>query len=397
MTDAGNHRMPTPTFNRTYGVEIECILPSNVTRATLARDITAAGIPCREEALNHSVPSMWKTTTDGSIGYGNAEIVSPPLLGDAGFREIDVLCGVLAQRNVRINTSCGLHVHIGAQRPRPLDLAALKRLALLYVENESYLDAVQPPSRRGNSSTYCQGVATVNPDMIARCTDLNQLLTVLYYKRMPHRTERFGSGHGDARRYTKINMVPFLPKGTIEFRQHAGTVSAEKIRNWVLLCQAMIETALTEGSITAQTVATIQAISRRVRAGTKNERLYNTLLRDGGATLAELLDATRDESNPEGWKALNVPRVAAQYGLTLTLGRGRDPHTGRRVTRYFGAVAPAPVAAVTTDAAPIAPRAKPTNIGEFIEYIGLTEVERAYYVGRSLMFAQQTLNLMQPE
>jgi hypothetical protein len=43
-------------------------------------------------------------------------------------------------------------------------------------------------------------------------------------------------------RYQKLNLESLERHGTIEFRQHSGTVDAEKAVNWVRLCTAFIET-----------------------------------------------------------------------------------------------------------------------------------------------------------
>lgn len=387
---------------RTFGVEIECILRPGMTRSQLAAHISAAGIQCREESLNHRVPTMWKTTTDGSIGYENTEVVSPPLSGEAGLREIDTVCTVLAQHGCSINRNCGLHVHVDARRPQPLDIAALKRLALLYIHNEPFIDTVQPPSRRGLHPQYCQGVANVNPELVMRCTDANELATVLKFNRMPRAREVFGYGHSDPRRYVKFNVTATWMHGTVEFRAFAGTTEAKKIRVWVNLCQAMVEDAFTDTDTpTLATVTRQQAImGRAARSGTRNELICNMLLRPNqGATMQELLAATATMGTR--WKAINIPRVATQYGLGLTTGRVRDPITNRRVTRYFGARLPVvTIDANATDApasTPAPARIKPSNIVEFIERLGLSPADRDFLLERQAMFAQPTLNIVRPE
>lgn len=364
-------------------------MPSGVTRASLAREITAMGVPCEEQSLNHRVPSKWKTTTDRSInGYtGNdCELVSPPLAGEAGFKEIETACAVLTQRKVQITSKCGLHVHIDARRPRELDLAAMKRLALLYIENENWLDATQPQSRRGNDNRYARSIAHIKPELVEQATSPDDLATVLYVNRLPHPGENamYRRDIYDRRRYVKLNFCTTWKHGTIEFRQHSGTTDPAKVRHWVTLAQAMVEKALNPNVVvTVATVTAMQDLARRVRPGTLHERINNMLLRPEGVTLREIIEATRSPDLPTGWRAINIPRHGRTYGIEVTSQKVHDPIANRKVLRYFGR----PVTAAAIDG-PAAPSIiKPASVADFCQHIGLTETETAYFVGRDKLFA----------
>ena len=53
--------------------------------------------------------------TDSSLnGNDTFELVSPILVGEAGLRELEKVCWVLDLCDVKVNESCGLHVHIDA-------------------------------------------------------------------------------------------------------------------------------------------------------------------------------------------------------------------------------------------------------------------------------------------
>lgn len=377
-------------FNRTYGVEIECVLPAGVTRASLARDITAAGIPCEEQTLNHRVPSKWKTTPDRSVEGTRSgidcELVSPPLAGEAGFKEVEINCSVLTQRRAQITTDCGLHVHIDARRPRELDLAALKRLALLYIENENWLDATQPQSRRRNENRFCKSIAHIKPELVEQAASPDDLATVLLVNRMPRpgENENYRRHFYDPRRYVKLNITSTWRIGTVEFRQHSGTTDPVKIRHWVTLAQAMVEKAMNPAVVVnVETVTAMQTLARRVRPGTLHERINTMLLSDQGATLREIIEATRSAELPEGWKAINIPRHGKTYGITVTSQKVHDPVAGRKVLRYFGRLTTA--AAIDSPAPPSV--LKPASVADFCQHIGLTETETSYFVGRATLFA----------
>ena len=101
--------------NLTYGIEIECIRPSNVSMAEFARQLTEAGVPTNAEHYNHHVRNYWKIVTDGSLSDRNGvgmELVSPILKGTADFEMVRKAAAVLhgdgPRALCRINKTCGL-------------------------------------------------------------------------------------------------------------------------------------------------------------------------------------------------------------------------------------------------------------------------------------------------
>jgi hypothetical protein len=199
----------------TYGVEIECIRPVNLTMAEFARRMSEAGVPTNAEHYNHHSRNYWKIVTDGSLsdrhGVG-MEVVSPILRGEADFEQIrkvsEILMGVC-----KINKTCGLHVHVGLpRREHRLPQNVLR----LYHHYESVIDGLMPPSRRGNANGYCR--PTTFNERIGGASTL----------------EALRSSYGFDR-YRKVNLESIWRHGTVEYRQHAGTVEAEKIIAWATL------------------------------------------------------------------------------------------------------------------------------------------------------------------
>jgi len=200
----------------TYGVEIECIRPSNVSMAEFARRITEAGVPCNAEHYNHNVRSAWKIVTDGSLSDRNGvgmEVVSPILRSAADFEQIRTVSAVLLDGRCKINKTCGLHVHVGLpRREHRLPINVLR----IYNKFEPVIDTLMPPSRRGSANGYAR--PTAFSERMATASDLNVL--------------RIAYGHD---RYRKVNLESIWRHGTLEFRQHAGTIEAEKIIAWATL------------------------------------------------------------------------------------------------------------------------------------------------------------------
>jgi Putative amidoligase enzyme/Protein of unknown function (DUF3489) len=368
-------------FSRTYGVEIECLTRPGVSQADVARAITAAGVLCEQQPYGHTVPrGKWKIVHDGSLNdhINGMEVVSPPLSGEAGMREIEIVAATLARLGTRIKRECGLHVHVDARRPE-LSLDGFKRLALLYIENESFIDSVMPPSRRGTANRWAQSIAHIRPEVVLRAHDVNALASALLYN--DNRARR-GEHARDSRRYVKLNFLSFLKYGTVEFRHHGGSIDGKKIQSWVRFCLGMVSKAAAAPTATVlHDVQQMQRITRRVRQGSKRAIVYNMLIRPEGCTTAEVLAAT-------GWRQVSVAGIAHQYGLTVRQQREGYP----RETRYFGTHAPVDTTAPVVSSLPApAPESKPRNIAEFAAYISLSDEDRAFWTARAELFSQPML------
>lgn len=207
------------TFNRRFGVEIEAY---NCTRERLARELREAGISVAVEGYNHDTRNHWKLVTDGSLSGSNTfELVSPILEGEAGLRELQKVCWVLDYCEVKVNDSCGLHIHMDAAN---FTLSTWKNLILTYRRAERIIDAFMPPSRRNNH--YCRGLQSITEQRIQDAGSLRDLQNA------------FG---GD--RYHKLNLESYSRHRTVEFRQHGGTTNYTKMENWIHFISNMITSA----------------------------------------------------------------------------------------------------------------------------------------------------------
>lgn len=222
--------------NRSFGVEIEAY---GVPAARVAAVLTAAGIRCDVQTYNHRTANCWKVVPDSSItGEHSFELVSPVLSGAAGLAEVRKVCGLLDVLNVNVNKSCGVHVHHDA---RDLSLAQWKNVVKSYLKYERAFDTIVAASRRDDNNTYCRSLrnrfATLRDGMQAvnTATTLEQLAQIVV--------------NND--RYYKLNLMAFWRHGTVEFRQHGGTISAEKICQWIILTNGFIEENLTLSVINA--------------------------------------------------------------------------------------------------------------------------------------------------
>ena len=203
------------TFTRKFGIEIEAY---NCSRERLARELREAGIEVTVESYNHTTRPHWKLVTDSSInGNDTFELVSPILVGEAGLRELEKVCWVLDLCEVKVNESCGLHVHIDAAG---FSMATWRNLALSYKHLEPVIDRFIPASRRDNY--YCRGLGHVSDGMIRSARMVDEL------------KGRIGD------RYHKVDLEAYSRHKTIEFRQHSGTTNFTKMENWIRFLNGLI-------------------------------------------------------------------------------------------------------------------------------------------------------------
>lgn len=235
--------MTTVNTNRTFGVEIEFIL-NGPTRSELARRLNLAlqaEFPNQavvSEDYNHQVRNHWKIVTDASV-YGGAELVSPPLPATPeSFRQIEIITEAMRDNGCTVDRQCGLHVH---QDANDLTVRQVGHIFGLYASFQTLISSSLAPSRRGrNQYAPAENFNSMNDNYGNRATAKTwrgaktRKLAKTDVRQIAQKTRKHT-------RYSAVNIEPLATYGTIEFRQHQGTLNANKIISWVLVTQAMIE------------------------------------------------------------------------------------------------------------------------------------------------------------
>ena len=208
--------------DRKFGIEIECY---GVSRQTAIRAIKANKIKivdlfndCRDPETSKN---KWRLIFDGSLPADGFEIVSPVLSGLDGLSQVQQVGKALTKIGTKVNKRCGLHVHVDAASLSSKDVYTCINQ---YLKNEAIIDKIIAPSRRANKNEFCGSLEEVEQ----------------YFS---HLSERYESMESIANnidcefgRYYKLNVAAFVKHGTLEFRQHQGTVSPEKMINWIIFC-----------------------------------------------------------------------------------------------------------------------------------------------------------------
>lgn len=155
------------------------------------------------------------------------ELVSPILQGLKGLKELANILKTLQELGAFVDHNCGLHVHVDARGFGPHEILQVVRR---FVMHEDQINALHP-SRLAN--TYCQPISRrVDEEFLKRVTHLSGLRSRLH-------------------RYMTLNVHSLMRHGTLEFRQHAGTVDPTVACQWVRWCLHFMEASrLTKDSCT---------------------------------------------------------------------------------------------------------------------------------------------------
>jgi hypothetical protein len=277
----------------TFGVEIECYVPG--THAQVARTISEAGIPVMQD-YGHTTRPQWKIVEDGSLrnvgpaGLRGAELVSPILKGEDGLEQVRKVCAALVAMGARVNTGCGVHVHVGA---REASTTQIRNLCKLFLKYEEQFDAVVPASRRNNrycGSNKSRALSTTG-NVQALCDRLDRAQAVSSLANiMNGGLER---AQYNSFRYHKLNLQSYVTHGTVEFRQHSGSIDGVKIAHWVRLVTGFVSRAYSLKSVRydGQQGTFEQLIAKTDRAGA-------VYFRERAETLRRIEAQARGEPTP---------------------------------------------------------------------------------------------------
>jgi hypothetical protein len=256
-----------------YGIEIECLNP--LSRSEVATILASQGLPVVYESYNHNVASHWKIVQDGSVNdsdMNGMEIVSPILNTESESDTLMVrkVCRALQKLGGKVNRTCGLHVHVDAAG---LTGEQVRKVWERYRDLETEIDAFMPSNRRANVSSYTM---TLRNKVVHGATKA-ELATSLD-------------------RYYKVNLQSLSRYGTIEFRQHNGTIDAEKILNWVSFCTQFV-LASANAPVVGETETVTRTVNRPVVPTNLNygqRQLYVALMNaaNNNLTVREISSAT---------------------------------------------------------------------------------------------------------
>ena len=227
---------------------------SNSSYASIFEVLSTAGISVNighQDPLDDSWNDRWTIKEDSSIeafetngdnipghDYKILELVSRILpLTDESFEEIEAVIQIIQARYTLItNESTGLHVHVGDGN-RGFALQTLKKFSILVVTFEHIIESIHPDARISfdgtqqckrsswGTSNICEISSTIE-----ECQTFEDLRTLMN----PELTKKYAYNFGI------LSLSQYLPKMTIEFRQHEGTVDPKRIINWAKFVTGLV-------------------------------------------------------------------------------------------------------------------------------------------------------------
>ena len=207
----------------------------------------------------HSHVDNLKVVDDGSLNAGGVELVTPvmPVESRGLIKRIcDALRGI-----VTTDGSCGVHVHLGlvprdefesgygpqwgSDDPKWRDLNGwLGRILVAYGWFESAISECLSPSRRGGGGVHGGDRTLSLIHRINNClSDMNYSLHALDKKANPTAVRRIYDALTGNGRYFKVNFTSIRKYGTVEFRQHQGSINPIHLNAWTDLLVALTTAA----------------------------------------------------------------------------------------------------------------------------------------------------------
>jgi hypothetical protein len=230
----------------TFGVEIECFVPYGFDVMGALRSASLATSEARGNI--HATTPGWKAVPDGSLRWTGRnsemrgiEIVSPILKGEDGIEQVRKVADIIMAGGGKVNATAGLHVHIGVGGAWGKQV---KNLAKMYLKYAMDFDSILPISRRALRNRFaknnrCAMFATLTGEQIdERFARVSTLRDVSQLMNGTPPTPGYCS-----QRYYAMNFMSYASHGTIEFRQHSGSVESKKICSWIRLLTGFAATA----------------------------------------------------------------------------------------------------------------------------------------------------------
>ena len=243
---------------QTFGVEVELV---NIERKTAAEAVaayfgTTAWYAGGEYGYNawackDRKGRIWKFMRDGSLTNADhaCEIVTPICTYD-DLADVQEVVRVARRAGAKADGSCGIHVHVGADKH---DARSLLNLVKIFRSKEDILyRALAITERRENHYTKkvnCRLVDRIESGARPANMDAWERLWYTSHGTTPEDRWDGKNAHYSDTRYHGLNLHATFSKGTVEFRLFNGTTHAGKIKAYVQFCLAVSALAINSRSV----------------------------------------------------------------------------------------------------------------------------------------------------
>ncbi len=218
--------------NQNFGVEIEL---TGITRKTAAQVIAEYfGTTAAHEGACYDTYTAedrkgrtWKVMRDSSIntegkGYEYSSEVVTPILRYDDIEDLQEILRQLRHKGAKANSSCGIHIHVGAEKHTPKTLRNLVNIM-------------------ASKQDLIYKALKIDPTRIRYCKKLDDHLICRFNSIKPETKDDFANiwyeGYSGSRsihyhnsRYHGLNLHSVFTKGTVEFRLFNSTTHAGRLR-----------------------------------------------------------------------------------------------------------------------------------------------------------------------
>lgn len=173
---------------------------------------------------------------DRSLPDTGFEINTAPASGDLFTSQVEEIGMALRQCGAKVNSACGLHVHIDA---RDFGYWEVRRLIRLYALVEDALFSLVSESRQRN--TYCGrcGAEYLQAVESGNVRKIKDRVCQAVYKDTDIKDRR--KHKYEFARYKALNLHSWFYRGTVECRLFDGTTDAAKVINWGMLWAGILD------------------------------------------------------------------------------------------------------------------------------------------------------------
>ena len=240
--------------NQTFGVEVELVKIERKTAALAIADYFGTTARYAGHEIGYDAWTCtdrkgrtWKFMRDGSLTNADhaCEVVTPICTYD-DLEDVQEVVRILRGKGAKADGSCGIHVHVGADKH---DARSLLNLVKIFRSKEDMLyKALAITDSRERH--YTRKVNCTLADRIekgARPANMNAW-EHLWYESQGYSVSGKNSHYNDTR-YHGLNLHATFSKGTVEFRLFNGTTHAGKIKAYVQFCLAVSALAINSRSI----------------------------------------------------------------------------------------------------------------------------------------------------
>ena len=171
------------------------------------------------------------------MGEDGIEIATQPLLINNYLpNKLNNVCKKITDGGYTANSkTCGLHIHFNSNT---LENKDLRKIWKIYYQFQNYLFSMIPNSRRNNR--YCAKLK--KPP--ASCTFLDSSWYGGYSSMSYRKNDKY-----DSSRYKFVNLHSHYYRGTVEIRNHPGTLNVDKVMNWIFINKNLMNFAINHNYI----------------------------------------------------------------------------------------------------------------------------------------------------